>query len=336
MPGVRKGRRVSPRCLAGGEDEAIFQPGFGLDGALYFVSDRSGWWNLERWNGDRAIPVCPQPAEFGRPLWVFGLSSWAPESAGRLLCLVGQGGMDRLVRVEVETGRMEEISIPFTELEGLRVEGRQATFLGASAGMGACVVRLDLDGGEPEILARSFGPEIESQDTLWSEPEGVEFPSAAGRIAHGFLYRPSHPEFEGPAHSRPPLIVKSHGGPTAATSPALRLGIQYWTSRGVSVLDVNYSGSTGYGRAYRNLLRGQWGVADVEDCEAAAVFAAEVGAADESRLAITGGSAGGYTTLCALTFRDRFAAGASHYGSEISRPWLGIPISSSPGTWIDW
>lgn len=309
-----EGPNGSVRHLAGGEDESIFQPGFGLDGTLYFISDRSGWWNLQRWTGEQAVSVCSQSAEFGRPLWVFGLSTWAPETAGRLLCLVGEGGQDRLVRVDVENGTTEELPLPFTELEGLRVEGRFATFLGASASQGACVVRLDLDGGDPEILARSHGAEVEAMADLWSPPETLEYATVDGRTAHAFLYRPQHPEFEGKQGSRPPLLVKSHGGPTAATSPALRLPIQYWTSRGFSVVDVNYAGSTGYGRDYRNLLRGLWGIADVDDCEAAAAYAAKVGAADEAKLAITGGSAGGYTTLCALTFRDRFSAGASHYG----------------------
>ncbi len=314
LPFGAKGVQGSARVVAGGPEESIFQPGFGPDGRLVYVTDRSGWWNLECATDAGPRPLCPMEAEFGRPLWVFGLSAWAFESAGRLLCLVGQNGADRLMRLDLERGSLDLIPVPFTELEGLRVEGRLATFLGASPEHGPSVCRYALDDDRLEVLSTAFGPELEALAPHWSRPEAIEFPSAGGRSAHAFFYPPARVGWAGPAGEKPPLLVKSHGGPTAATSSALRLPIQYWTTRGFAVVDVNYAGSTGYGRSYRNALRGQWGVADVDDCEAAARTLAEEGRVDPARLAITGGSAGGYTTLCALTFRDRFAAGASHYG----------------------
>jgi dipeptidyl aminopeptidase/acylaminoacyl peptidase len=176
----------------------------------------------------------------------------------------------------------------------------------------AAIVRLDLRTRRCEILRRSSSTEIDAG--YLSVPQAIEFPTEGGRSAHGFFYAPQNRDHSAPSGERPPLVVKSHGGPTSAASTALNLGIQYWTSRGIAVLDVNYGGSTGYGRAYRERLKGQWGIVDVDDCVNGARFLVERGLVDGERLAITGGSAGGYTTLCALTFRDFFKAGASHYG----------------------
>ncbi|MBW2244889.1 MAG: S9 family peptidase [Deltaproteobacteria bacterium] len=308
-----EGPRGAPRRVAGGPDESIFQPRFSPAGVLTWISDRSGWWNLEQLREGGAIPVCAEAAEFGRPLWVFGLSSYDFESEDRLLCIRSGERGDELVRLDLSNGNASVLATPFNELEGLRVERRNAVFLGASPTRPMTVCRLDLDTGQIEEIASAF--ETTGYDpALWSVAQPVRYASTDGREAHAFLYRPTHPETSGPAGEAPPLLVKSHGGPTAATGPALRLGIQYWTSRGFAVMDVNYAGSTGYGRAYRNALRGAWGVADVDDCCEAAAFAVREGASDAARLAITGGSAGGYTTLCALTFRDVFGAGASHYG----------------------
>ncbi len=308
-----EGPAGAPRQVAGGPDESIFQPRYSPGGVLTWISDRSGWWNVEQLRQGGPTPVCPEAAEYGRPLWVFGLSSYDFEGEERLLCIRSGEAGDELVRVDVATGDRVPLPTPFNELEGLRVEGRQAVFLGGSPSRASTVCRLDLDDGNLDELASAF--DVAGADpALWSVAEALRFPSADGREAHAFLYRPTHPETRGPEGAAPPLLVKSHGGPTAATGPALRFGIQYWTSRGFAVLDVNYAGSTGYGRAYRNALRGAWGLADVDDCCEAAAFAGREGVADPARLAITGGSAGGYTTLCALTFRDVFGAGASHYG----------------------
>ena len=307
------GPRAAAHRVAGGPEESIFQPRFSPAGVLTWVSDHAGWWNLQQLRANGPIAICPKAAEFGRPLWVFGLSTYDFESEDRLLCIQSGEGGDELFRLDLETGEVSTLITPFNELEGLRVEGRSAVFLGASPTRASTVCRMDLETGRLEEIASAFDA-ADQDPALWSVAEAVRYPSAEGREAHAFLYRPQHPQLSGPADELPPLLVKSHGGPTAATGPALRLGIQYWTSRGFAVMDVNYAGSTGYGRAYRNALRGAWGVADVEDCCEAALFAGRQGAGDPARLAITGGSAGGYTTLCALTFRDVFGAGASHYG----------------------
>jgi len=303
----------TPRRVAGGRDESIFQPSFSPGGRLTFVSDRSGWWNLYQERASGIVALCGRSAEFGLPQWVFGMSSYGFVEEGTILCIYRMGGMERLARLELRRERLVDLSTPYTSFDGLDVAGRDACFIGASATVPPAICRLDLEGGRVEEICRSF--EIDFDPRFLSEPEAIEFPSEGGRSAYAFLYRPANPQQRAPAGERPPLIVKSHGGPTAATSSALKLGIvQYWTSRGFAVADVNYGGSTGYGRAYRELLRGAWGVVDVDDCTHAALFAASQGIADPERLAVSGGSAGGYTTLCALTFRDVFAAGASHYG----------------------
>jgi dipeptidyl aminopeptidase/acylaminoacyl peptidase len=306
------GPASAPRTLAGGPGESIFQPGFSPGGRLTFVSDRSGWWNLEQLRGDERVPLCPRPAEFGLAQWVFGLSTWDFVDERTILCSFGSAGTHRLARLDVESGALRELALPYSEFQGLRVEGRSACFLGASATRPVSVCRLDLADGRVEEPRSSFALELE--EGLVAEPEAIEFASGDGRRAHAFAYAPRNPGYAGPRGERPLLLVKSHGGPTSASLPSLQLAIQYWTSRGFAVVDVNYGGSTGYGRDYRNLLRGQWGVVDVEDCAAAARHLAGAGLADPRRLCISGGSAGGYTTLCALTFYSLFAAGASHYG----------------------
>ncbi len=302
----------TPKAVAGGRDESIFQPSFSPGGRLTFVSDRSGWWNLYQERESGIVPLCSRKAEFGLPQWVFGMSTYGFVDEEKMLCIYRSNGIERLARLELREGRLIDFSTPLTSFDGLDVAGRHACFIGAGVATASAICSLDIEDGRVEEICRSF--EIDLDPGWLSEPEAIEFPSAGGRSAYAFLYRPGNPRQQAPADERPPLIVKSHGGPTAASSSALKLGIQYWTSRGFAVLDVNYGGSTGYGRAYRDLLRGAWGVVDVDDCTHAARFAASQGVADLERLAVSGGSAGGYTTLSALTFRDVFAAGASHYG----------------------
>ena len=308
-----RGERGTPRHVAGGRDESIFQPSFSPGGRLTFVSDRSGWWNLYQERESGIVALCGRNAEFGLPQWVFGMSSYGFVDEETILCIYRINGIERLARLELREGRLVDLSTPHTSFDGLDVAGLRACFIGAAVATPPAICRLDLEAGRVEEICRSF--EIDFDPRFLSEPEAIEFPSESGRSAYAFLYRPANPQQRAPAGERPPLIVKSHGGPTAATSSALKLGsVQYWTSRGFAVADVNYGGSTGYGRAYRELLRGAWGVVDVDDCTHAALFAASQGIADPERLAVSGGSAGGYTTLCALTFRDVFGAGASHYG----------------------
>jgi dipeptidyl aminopeptidase/acylaminoacyl peptidase len=302
--------------VAGGDRESIFQPGFSPGGALTFVSDRSGWWNLYRvepgQGGDTARNLCPEAAEFGRAQWVFGMSSWAYVDEHEILCSVSRGGFDRLSRLDVERGALEDLGLPESNAVGLEVADGVACFVGGCPDRASAITRLDLASGKAEVVRPSFRVDLPPE--AFAKPEPIEFPTTGGLTAHAFYYPPTNPRCEGPEGELPPLLVKSHGGPTACTVPVLNLAIQYWTSRGFAVVDVNYGGSSGYGRDYRERLRGRWGIVDVDDCANAARYLAETGRADPERLAISGGSAGGYTTLCALTFRDDFAAGASHYG----------------------
>ena len=306
------GPKSAPRRIAGGDGESILQPAYSAAGALTFVSDRSGWWNPHVLQGGEIRPLCRREAEFGGPQWVFGLSWLAHLDDGTLLCVRREGGRDVLARLVPESGRLEDFELPYTEIGSVRAQGRHACFIGGSPVEAPAVIVLDVVSGEARIARRGSAMELEPAWVSAGEP--IEFASQEGRRAHAYYYAPRNPDCEGPAGERPPVLVKSHGGPTAAASSALDPRVQYWTSRGFAYLDVDYAGSTGYGRDYRRSLAGQWGVYDVEDCIAAAKAMADAGRVDPQRQAISGGSAGGYTTLCALTFHDAFAAGASHYG----------------------
>jgi len=300
------------KLVAGGLDESIFQPEWSPEGVLHFVSDRSGWWNLYRWRGDRVEPLLEMEAEFGRPQWVFGVPTYAFESPGRIVCALTQRGTWRLATLETATRRLTPLDIPYSEIQGVRATPGRAAFLAGSPTKELSVVQFDVASSRAEALRSSSNVAVDAR--YLSSPEPIEFPTEKGLTAHALFYPPRNGDYAGPTGERPPLLVKSHGGPTSAVSTALNLGIQYWTSRGIAVLDVNYGGSTGYGRAYRNRLRGQWGIVDVDDCVNGARYLVERGDVDGERLAIAGGSAGGYTTLSALTFRDVFKAGASHFG----------------------
>lgn len=306
------GSLTNTEVVAGGAEESIFQPEWSPDGTLHFVSDRSGWWNLYRRGEGGTKPLHEMAAEFGMPQWVFGLSMYGFESAETIICTYIERGRSRLARLDTSADRFEEIETPYTDISALHVSEGVAVFRGGSPTGPAAIVRLDLQTGEMEVLRRSN--ELEIDPGYFSVPEAIEFPTEDGKTAHAFFYPPRNKDFVAPEGEQPPLLVKSHGGPTSAATTTLALGIQYWTSRGIGVLDVNYGGSTGYGREYRRRLNDRWGIVDVDDCANGARYLVERGVADGGRLMITGGSAGGYTTLCALTFRDVFKAGASHYG----------------------
>jgi dipeptidyl aminopeptidase/acylaminoacyl peptidase len=298
--------------VAGGIDESVFQPEWSPDGILYFVSDRTGWWNLYRWRDRRTEPLCQMDAEFGLPQWVFGMSTYAIESADRIVCAYCQQGTWCLANLYTATGEIEVIETPYSSIGSVRAVPGRVVFLGASPTEPTSVVQLDLATRRLEVLRRSS--EVKIDPGYLSKPTAIEFPTEQNLTAHGFFYAPKNHDYAAPPGEQPLLIVISHGGPTAATSGALNLMIQHWTSRGIAVLDVNYGGSTGYGRAYRQRLDGQWGIVDVDDCENGARYLVERGEVDGDRLVIRGGSAGGYTTLCSLTFRDIFKAGASYCG----------------------
>ncbi len=301
-------------AVAGGPAESICQPRWSPDGSLYFISDRTGWWNLYRWvpASGAVEALAPREAEFAGPHWQFGASYYAFETAEHLLCTYGADGLTHLAALDTTTGALYEIDTPFNVIGGLRVLGGRAVFAAASANDSGGLYTLDIVSGRIELLKASS--EVKIDGAYVSEAQPVEFPTSDDRSAHAFYYAPVSKDYEAPAGEPPPLIVMSHGGPTSATSAAFSLRVQYWTTRGFAVLDVNYGGSTGYGRPYRERLNGNWGVVDVEDCVNGARYLVAQGLADCERLAITGGSAGGYTTLAALAFHDTFKAGASHYG----------------------
>lgn len=305
---------VDPRFVAGGTDESLVQPEWDEAGTLHVVSDRTGWWNLYRVDGPGALrPLGPIEAEVATPLWVFGQSRYVLDgTAGRAVCAVSRDGTDRLA--VVEGGTTTEVPAPYTSLSSLRLlADGTVVAVAASPDAEPSVVVVDPATGATVAVLRP--PRDLGLDAAWfSHPEAVDFPTSGGRAAHALYYPPANPDVAPPAGERPPLLVTIHGGPTSAARPQLSLATQFWTSRGIAVVDVNYGGSTGYGRPFRRQLDGQWGVVDVDDCVAAARFLAERGDVDPDRLLIRGGSAGGFTTLAALAFRDTFAAGASHYG----------------------
>jgi dipeptidyl aminopeptidase/acylaminoacyl peptidase len=251
-------------------------------------------------------------AEFGKPQWIFGQSTYAFDSARRIVCTYLEQGAARLGLMDVDDGSLEEIELPFTSISEVHTKSDQLLLIAGSSAEPLSVVSCSRTTREFTILRRSSS--FATDPGFLSTPEEIQFPTAGNQTAHGFYYAPKNRDSVGPPREKPPLIVMSHGGPTSSTSTSLRLSIQYWTSRGIAVLDVDYRGSSGYGRGYRDALKGQWGIADVDDCASGALYLVAQGKVDGNRLAITGGSAGGYTTLCALTFRDTFKAGASHYG----------------------
>ena len=300
------------RCIAGSRTESVQQPLWSPDGELHFVSDRSGWWNLYRWRDGSAMALCPMAAEFGQPMWNFGLATYAFESARRLVCSYSSGGSSRLAAVDTHSLQLTPLHTPFSHIGNLAAASGRVLFSAASPLQPVSVALLQMDSGRLELLREGSSLEIDPHYT--SVAQAIEFPTGGGLTAHGFFYPPTNRDFEAPPQEKPPLLVMSHGGPTSLAIDAYKSGIQFWSSRGFAVLDVNYGGSSGFGRAYRQRLDGQWGVVDVDDCVNAALHLVRRGDVDGARLIIRGGSAGGYTTLCALAFRDTFRCGASHYG----------------------
>jgi len=301
-----------PVRVAGGPAESVLDPQWSPDGTLYFVSDRTDWWNLYRWRGGAIEPVCATDAEFAAPAWVFGRSMYTFAGPGRIVCAWSRGGRWSLGVIDTARGELSPLDTPYTDLSYVCATETHVCARAGSPTVGAGIVRFDLATGASEVLRTSS--EAEVAPGYLSEPRAIEFPTEGGLSAHALYYAPKNAEFATTAGERPPLIVTIHGGPTGACTTSLNLTTQFWTSRGFGVVDVNYGGSTGYGRAYRERLKGQWGIVDVDDCVNVVRYLAGQGEADGERAAIRGGSAGGWTTLCALAFRDVFQAGASYFG----------------------
>lgn len=303
-------RVTSRRVVVANDGESIVQPRYDVDGSLLFVSDRTDWWNLYRDTSAGPRALYPLDAEFARAAWVFGLSDYGVLSDGSLVSAWHTVDGSRL-GVLGETG-MREIALDWSIISSVATDGVGVVGVVASPTRPAAVVWIDLASAEETVLATSFTNVVAA--TYVSVPQPIEFATENSLTAHALYYPPANGDVDGPDDEAPPLIVASHGGPTASCSAALNYSIQYWTSRGFAVVDVNYGGSTGYGRRYRERLKGAWGVVDLDDCVNAARYLVDRGLADPRALLIHGGSAGGFTTLCALTFRDLFAAGASYFG----------------------
>jgi len=297
--------------ICGGTTESIYQPEWDPADSVVYVSDRSGWWNLYRYDGTTHQPLVQLDADFGEPAWVFGRSSFGFLSEGRILAGFWEDGIHRLGVIDND-GSFNRIDDELSDHGQLVTNGGSTTwFVARGATTPSAVVQLDVDTGERQIVRSNKQPVAGDH---MSVPEIITFPTDDDELAHAVFYPPANPGFVGPEGERPPLIVQVHGGPTSHVFPRLSAGILFWTTRGFGVVDVNYRGSTAYGREFRNKLRNNWGVADVADCLNAARYLAQRGDADGNRLVITGGSAGGYTTLAALAFGDAFSAGASYFG----------------------
>ncbi len=306
------GKLAAPRLVAGGQAESIFQPQWSPAGILTFISDRTGWWNPYQWRQEQVLPLHTREAEFGQPQWVFGISTYDFLPDDRLMTSYGEHGRQHMALLDPQSGELDPQELPYTSLTSLRTGQDFVVFMGGSPLSPTTISRLDLRTGELAELRRSSN--IVPEAAYLSEPRSITFPTGGGQSAYAYFYPPHNEDYAAPAGELPPLLVFSHGGPTGSASSVLNLSIQFWTSRGFAVVDVNYGGSTGYGREYRQRLNGQWGIVDVEDCVRAAQYLVEQGLVDGRRLAIRGGSAGGFTTLAALTFYDVFSAGASYFG----------------------
>lgn len=303
---------VAERTLvAGGPAESVLCPTWAPDGSLIFVSDRSGWWNPYRWRpGEPAVPLSPMAAETGGALWVFGDRWLGIDGDGTIVAVARADGRDTLG--VVAEGRFRPIPLEATALAGLLVRDGWAWVMAGGPTATTALLRVELASGRTETVRP--GRPLPVERAWLSAPRHRTFPSMDGRATHAWYYPPANPDAVAPAGERPPLIVLTHGGPTSAARTTLDLELQAFTSRGFAVVDVDYGGSTGYGRPYRELLNGRWGIVDVEDCVAVVRGLVAEGLADPARVAIRGGSAGGYTTLRALTTTDVFRAGCSAYG----------------------
>ncbi len=308
----QQGKLTNLRVIAGGDEESVFQPLWDPNGNIYFVSDINGWWNIYEYSSGTKRCLLEMEAEFGLPQWVFGMSTYSVLESGKLVSSYKDLEESHLVIINVRTSDVEKIEVPYSHVDQVCGSGKLIAFQGGAHDQPTELVVMNLESNEKHILRSAS--EIELEPASISRAELITFEPRPGEPVYAWYYSPVNPAYEAPAGEKPPLVVLSHGGPTAYSSASFSLIIQYWTSRGFAIVDVNYSGSTGFGRKYRERLNGNWGIRDVEDCSGAASYLVQAGLVDGDRLAIKGGSAGGYTTLAALTFTDVFKAGASYYG----------------------
>jgi dipeptidyl aminopeptidase/acylaminoacyl peptidase len=305
--------------VAGGPQESILQPEWSAEGVLHFCSDRSGWWNLYRLEDDGSARALTEldDAEIGFPAWQLAMRRYTLLDDGRIACVVTRAASDTLALLQPDSGALETVALQWSEYDPATfgAGGGRVAFAAASPRTPETLVLLDPASGHEQYLRRSLDLESEPEEASISLPRAIDFPTADGAVAHAFYYSPASAEAQGPANELPPLRVICHGGPTGHSGPGLSLKVQFFTQRGIGVVDVNYRGSSGYGREYRRLLCGRWGEIDWRDCVAAARHLAELGDADPARTWVEGGSAGGYVVLCSLVFDPTaFAAGVSFFG----------------------
>jgi dienelactone hydrolase len=309
------------RVIAGGPgapDESVIEPVWAADGTLYFLSDRSGFWNLYRWRGGAVQRVTDIDADLGGPLWNLGITTYALTGDGQALARVCRDAVDSLVRIDLASGAVTPLPLPFVSFGAIGVLDQRTGFaIAAGTDAPPALITIDLATGQHRVVRVSAASPLPA--ALVSKGESIRFPTRPGadgqpRTAQAFFHPPHNPALRGPEAEAPPLIVMLHGGPTSHAAPTLNLAIQYWTTRGFAVVNVNYGGSSGFGRAYRDRLLGEWGVVDLADAVAAVDHLAATGRISGTRVAIRGGSAGGYTVLAALAFTRRFAAGINYFG----------------------
>jgi len=305
----QRGEIMNSTVIAGGVAESIFQPQWSPAGELFFVSDRSNWWNIYRWNNGKAEAVCALDAEFATPQWVFGMSTYGFLSNNDIFCCFSRNGFWQLGAINIATNTLTTIASDFRDITNIHCNNGEGYFIAASDKQSTQLWRY----ADGEIEPLTVNTQI-MDARFFSVPQTIEFPTSDGESARGFFYAPKNPGIEQSPEQLPPLLVMCHGGPTGATESSLNLKIQFWTSRGFAVLDVNYRGSTGYGRQYRDRLKNKWGITDVIDVCSGVDYLSTQKLIDKNKVAIRGSSAGGYTVLAALTFSDSFKAGASLYG----------------------
>ncbi len=300
------------RHIAGGVNESVCQPVWSPDNKLYFVSDRNNWWNLYKLSDNKIDCILEMDAEFAVPQWSFRGCNYDFVNKDTILAIYRQNGLAYVASININEKSLETFKFPYTDIESLVCSDGKSWFLAASPTEFLSIIEYDIEKKQSSVLNKSNQLDIDKENI--SMGETLSFPINEDSHAHAFFYRPKNKEYTGLEGELPPLIVMSHGGPTGETHNGLKMVVQFFTSRGFAVIDVNYGGSSGYGRAYRQRLNKEWGIVDVNDCCKAALYVAEQGWVDKDRLAIRGGSAGGFTTLAALAFTDVFKAGASHYG----------------------
>ena len=298
--------------IAGSQTESIAQPEWSPDGDLFFVSDASGWWNLTAWDGHSIRTFLEEEVDHAEAAWQFGYSAYGFLSDGSLALRADPAHSATLRRFETDGRELSGLGSGHSTIRYVTTVDECVLYVGASPTSLPEIISVHSVTGARSVLKKSNGPELNPDDI--SNPRAITFPTTDNAEAHAFYYPPRNPRVKASEKEKPPLLVITHGGPTGAAGSELSLRVQFWTSRGFAVVDVNYRGSTGHGRSYRDALKGMWGVYDTADCIAAADYLNELGLVDGDRLVIRGSSAGGYTAINALTFYDRFAAGATYYG----------------------